>query len=100
MPTFPSLARFETRMISYLVISTLSLMGMGFDHINEKTTFILMEIWVFPNLTGILRLFFKHREINNCRKGNKNRERKSLGFRPLKRTGYLLVILNMQCSFI
>ena len=34
MPTFPSLARFETRMISYLVIYIVSLMGMGFRQEN------------------------------------------------------------------
>ena len=55
-----------------------------FGHLNEKTTFILMEIWVFPNLTGILRLFFKHREINNFEKVIKDRMRKSLGFLALK----------------
>ena len=43
-----------------------------------------MEIWVFPNLTGILRLFFKHGKSTIVEKVIKNRVRKSLRFRTLK----------------
>jgi hypothetical protein len=40
------------------------------DHINGKTSFIFKEIWVFPNLTGILRLFFKQSEFSYNRATN------------------------------
>ena len=42
MPTFPSLARFGTRIISYLVIYILGLMGMGRDPYIEVLTAILI----------------------------------------------------------